>query len=66
MVRSERHELRISEDNVLNERRLDEDEEMVMVPYLEIIDNTFSVKVIVGDGKEVPVKRFAPGILLSG
>jgi len=37
-----------------------------MILYLEVVDNTFSVEVVVGDGKEVPVEGLTPGIFLSG
>ena len=33
--------------------------------YLEIVDDAFSVEVIVSDRKEVPVQGLAPGIFLS-
>ena len=35
-----------------------------MISYLEIVDYTFSVKVVVRDGKEIPVESFTPRILL--
>lgn len=38
----------------------------LMISYLEVVDNTFSVKVVVGNGKEIPVEGLAPGILLPG
>ena len=37
-----------------------------MISYLEVVDNTFSVQVVVRDGKEVPVEGLAPGIFLLG
>ena len=33
--------------------------------YLEIVNDAFSVEVIVSDRKEVPVQGLAPGIFLS-
>ena len=35
-----------------------------MTSYLEVIDDTFPVKVVVGDREEVPVESFTPGVLL--
>ena len=65
MVRGKRHELGISKDDVLDEQRLDGNDGLLMISYLEVVDDTFSIKVIIGDRKEVPVEGLAPGILLS-
>ena len=37
----------------------------IVILYLEIVDDAFSVEVIVGDRKEVPVEGLAPGVFLS-
>ena len=65
MVRSEWHELRISEDDMLSEQGL-VGKWNSGGSYLEVVDNAFSIKVVVGDRKEVPVESLAPGIFLLG
>lgn len=37
-----------------------------MISYLKVIDNAFSVEIVVGDREEVPVEGLAPRIFLLG
>ena len=63
MIRSERHELCIGEDDVLK-RMVRWGCRSLIVSYLEVVDDAFSVQVVIGDRKEVPVEGLAPGIFL--
>ena len=65
MIGGERKELRISEHDVLFGFQYDIRMTGDVDPNLEIVYDALPIEEIVGDGKEVPIKGFAPDVLLG-
>ena len=65
VVRCERRELGIGENNVLehHNRQMCQWRSTRYITYLEVVDDGFTIKEIVCCGEEIPVEGFAPWVL---